>query len=429
MGTIRATARQTRGPARASQADRGLSSEVRKFLESAFHAFPWRVTVSDWTEHEYVLGLGGTNWCGKDLEVEIKTPGAARTLLRLNALGFIEHFLRGDVDLRGNLYFLTDLEYHADFRVSAWRAIPRLLADRTFQKISRARVNVKSHYDIPQEALNTYLDQAYLSYSCGMFENPGKLDVREAIRVGRGRSDRFDSLEKSMWRKFQDAVDFIDAADGETMLDIGCGYGGQLAVSLESRPATRVVGWTHSANQVREGRRLLREFDPQLWELHEGDYREETRVFDHVTSTGMISHVGPRGLVPYVRNIRARIRKGGRYLHHALMVPHQSFPIDLSVGIAFNKRYVWPGFHWFRLGDHVKALEENGFEVVRLQSLAPHYAKTTFCWYERMMQNEETMRRALGESSFRAWQVYLAGAVGGFLNGGIHVYRVYCRAK
>ena len=44
---------------------------------------------------------------------------------------------------------------------------------------------------------------------------------------------------------------------GETMLDIGCGYGGQLAVSLESRPATRVVGWTHSANQVREGLQLL----------------------------------------------------------------------------------------------------------------------------------------------------------------------------
>jgi hypothetical protein len=30
-----------------------------------------------------------------------------------------------------------------------------------------------------------------------------------------------------------------------------------------------------------------------------------------VASTGMVSHVGPRGLVPYVRNIRQRIRSRG----------------------------------------------------------------------------------------------------------------------
>ena len=35
----------------------------------------------------------------------------------------------------------------------------------------------------------------------------------------------------------------------------------------------------------------------------------------------------------------------------------------------------------------------------------------------------------MGESGFRAWQVYLSGGSQTLLNGSAHVYRVYCQAK
>ena len=152
------------------------------------------------------------------------------------------------------------------------------------------------------------------------------------------------------------------------------------------------------------------------------------RVYHHVTSTGMISHVGPRGLVPYVREVRRRILGGGRYLHHALMTRHSRWPLDANVGIAFNKRYVWPGFHWFTVGEHVRALEGNGFQVERLVNLTRHYAKTTTAWYERMMEHRDTMREFMDEATFRAWQVFLAGITGSYLNRDVHVYRLYCVA-
>ena len=77
--------------------------------------------------------------------------------------------------------------------------------------------------------------------------------VDELLRIGRGQSDDFDSLEKAQWRKFKDAVDFVSPENGETLLDVGCGYAGQLRVALESNPFGKVVGWTHSHNQVVEG--------------------------------------------------------------------------------------------------------------------------------------------------------------------------------
>ena len=70
---------------------------------------------------------------------------------------------------------------------------------------------------------------------------------RELTTPGHGRRDTFDSLEKAQWRKFKDAVDFIDPRSGETLLDVGCGYGGQLAVALELYSFGQVVGCTHLA--------------------------------------------------------------------------------------------------------------------------------------------------------------------------------------
>ena len=98
--------------------------------------------------------------------------------------------------------------------------------------------------------------------------------VEDLTTPGQGRHDTFDSLEKAKWRKFRDAVDFIDPRRGETLLDVGCGYGGQLVVALELHPFGKVVGCTHSQNQCVFGRQLLAAFDPGLWELRQADYRE-----------------------------------------------------------------------------------------------------------------------------------------------------------
>ena len=132
--------------------------------------------------------------------------------------------------------------------------------------------------------------------------------------------------------------------------------------------------------------------------------------------------------MPYVREVRRRIKRGGRYLHHALMRPYSPLPLDLAVGPAFNKRYVWPGFHWFTVGQHVRALESNGFKILRARNLSDHYAKTTMAWYERMMAGEDAMRRLLGDPTLRAWRIYLAGGTSGLQNNGVQVQRIYCQA-
>ena len=386
------------------------------------------MVIADWQGHEYPLGGDQPHWCGQPLGIQFNNERPIKDLLSLNGLGVLEGFVRGDVDITGNLYALPFLKQYLDLNLSPGRLLIALFRNRYVQTMERARVNVSSHYDIPQQVLELYLDRTYMSYSCGMFECPSRFDACELTTAGNGEHDTFDSLEKAQWRKFKDAVEFIDPSRGDTLLDVGCGYGGQLMVALESSAVEKVVGCTHSHNQATKGREWLSRFDSSKWELLEADYRADTRVFDHVASTGMISHVGPRGLVPYVRNVRQRIKPGGRYVHHALMTAYTPRLLDASPGVAFNKKYVWPGFHWFTLGDHVKALEQNGFQIVRAVNLSPHYAKTAAAWYERLIKHEAEVLGLVNRETYRAWQIYLAGCSGAFLSKDSHVYRLYCEA-
>ena len=404
------------------------ATRLHDFLSQSLSSFPWPIVVEDWEDRSYQVGGTREHWSGKPLGIHFNTASAGNDVLSLNGLGVLEGFVRGDVDLTGNLYALPFLKHYMNLNLSYPRLLVALFKNRFAQTVERARANVSSHYDIPQPVLDLYLDRTYMSYSCGMFGNPGNLEADEMKTIGVGEHDAFDSLEKAQWRKFKDAVDFIDPKPGETLLDVGCGYGGQLIVALESRPFGKVVGCTHSHNQAVVGRQWLERFDTDTWELREADYRTDDRVFDHVTSTGMISHVGPRGLVPYVRHVRRRIKTGGRYVHHALMTPYKWRPIDMSPGIAFNKKYVWPGFHWFSLGEHVKALEQNGFHLLRAVNLSAHYAKTAAAWYERLIEHESAALKFVNCETYRAWQVYLAGSSGSFLCKDSHVFRLYCEA-
>lgn len=402
-------------------------TKLYDFLSTGLGNFPWPVEIQYADGKKKTVGGSDQHWCGEPLRIHFHTKQGMDDVLTLNGMGVLDRFVRGEIDISGNLYSLTYLRKYFNLDLNMLQRIPGLIRNRLFQDMRRAKVNVQSHYDIPQGVLDQYLDKKYMSYSCAMFGAPESFKKSELVTAGSGKGDSFDSLEQAQWRKYNDALEFIQPGSGDTLLDVGCGYGGQLDVALEDYSFSKVVGCTHSQNQAEIGRKTLQKHSGS-WELRQADYREDSRVFNHITSTGMVSHVGPRGLAPYVRNIRSRIKSGGRYVHHALMTPFTNLPLDAEVGAAFNKKYVWPGFHWFTLGQHIKALEENGFVVDRATNLSPNYAKTTAAWYERFMSHLESIRNLIAEPTIRAWQIYLAGASGSFQSGTSHVYRVYCRA-
>ncbi|MDP1673110.1 MAG: class I SAM-dependent methyltransferase, partial [Burkholderiales bacterium] len=70
-----------------------------------------------------------------------------------------------------------------------------------------------------------------------------------------------------------------------------------------------------------------------------------------------------------------------------------------------------------------------GLEVVDVESLRRHYARTCREWADRLEAARERAEAIAGGRRARIWQIYLAGCAYGFAEGWINLYQVLaCRA-
>jgi cyclopropane-fatty-acyl-phospholipid synthase len=111
-------------------------------------------------------------------------------------------------------------------------------------------------------------------YSCAYFEN--------------GDED----LATAQLKKIDHILTKIDLQPGQTLLDIGCGWGA-LVIRAAQKFGARCVGVTLSQNQFDLARERVRAAGLQdRIEIRLQDYRDVTGQFDRITSVGMFEHVG-----------------------------------------------------------------------------------------------------------------------------------------
>ena len=65
-------------------------------------------------------------------------------------------------------------------------------------------------------------------------------------------------------------------------------------------------------------------------------------------------------------------------------------------------------------------------EVLDVESLRRHYARTCDAWSDKLEANRSTAETLVGERHYRIWQIYLAGCAYGFANSWMNLYQVLC---
>lgn len=66
-------------------------------------------------------------------------------------------------------------------------------------------------------------------------------------------------------------------------------------------------------------------------------------------------------------------------------------------------------------------ISEAGLEVVDVESLRLHYARTLEHWSQRLEHNLEAAARQVPEQALRIWRLYLAGCAYAFAHGWINI--------
>jgi cyclopropane-fatty-acyl-phospholipid synthase len=277
-----------------------------------------------------------------------------------------------------------------------------ILSGRRHSRERDARA-VRYHYDVGNEFFALFLDES-MTYSCAFFS--------------RGAA----TLEEAQRAKLDLVCTKLGLKEGETVLDVGCGWGSFAEYAAEHY-GVRVVGITLSKPQAEYARRRLKD----KADIRVMDYRDVAGEFpghfDAIASIGMVEHVGESRIDEYTRTLAGALKPGGRLLNHGIARLRLGDP---DAG-PFSERYVFPDGAPLHLSRIQLAMERAGFVTDHVEGFAADYAETLRHWLERLEARLEEAVRLAGPERVRVWRLYLRAARRGFENGFTSIYQVRAR--
>ncbi len=355
-------------------------------------------------------------WDGRRLEfspeprVTIRVPDrAALRYLRSPSLYSLGRaYVEGAIDIKGRAADIVNVGNALAASLGKGRSrLGELLRRATPHTRASDAAAIRYHYDVSNDFYAAWLDPGMV-YSCAYFEN--------------GNED----LATAQQKKIDHILRKIDLRPGQTLLDIGCGWGA-LALRAAEKFGARCIGVTLSENQAQLAReRVERAGLRGQVEIRLQDYRDVDGQFDRITSVGMFEHVGLQQLAGYFSRINQLLAPDGVAMNHGITTTNADNGATPYGGGAFIDQYVFPHGELAHLSTVVRAMQEGGLEVRDVENLRRHYAKTCALWTDNFESNAEQVRRLTDEKHFRIWHLYLAGCAYAFAHGRISLYQIVC---
>ncbi len=275
------------------------------------------------------------------------------------------------------------------------------MSTQTRERDARA---IAHHYDVSNEFYALFLDPLMV-YTCAYYREPeGTLEQAQA-----------DKLEL-VCRKLR-------LTPGESLLDIGCGWG-SLAIWAAQHHGVRAHGVTLSKAQAdyAAARITALGLDDRC-RVEYLDFRDvpTSARYDKIAAVGVIEHVGIPNYPAFFGRVHTMLNPGGLYLNHGITHGFHWRPTSHT---EFLTRYVFPNGDLAGLTETMVEMERARFEILDVECLRLHYARTCRHWVERLQAHADEARAIVGERTYRTWLLYLTCSVVAFETSSIGLYQV-----
>lgn len=269
---------------------------------------------------------------------------------------------------------------------------------------SRARRNIAYHYDLGNDFYAPWLD-ASMTYSSARFLAPGM------------------DLEAAQAAKLAAILDRTGAGAGDSLLEIGCGWGS--FAEAAARRGIAVHGITLSIEQrsYAEARLAAAGLPGASFTLT--DYRDVTGTYDAVASIEMVEAVGRDYWPAYLDAVASALKPGGRAAIQLITIDDAIFDA-YARNVDFIQAYIFPGGLLIAEREFRALAEARGLAWREREAFGQDYAETLRQWRARFdaAVSANRLPSEFDSSFIDLWRYYLMYCEGGFRGGGIDVIQV-----
>jgi len=325
------------------------------------------------------------------VQFHFKTAGAQWNTICFGHIGMLESYFAQTLEIEGDLSQAFAVGFESGFDRAPTPLVWLRNQWHEFRygngSIEQARINARFHYGLGADFYGYWLDMPLMMYTCAYWK-PGTRTVEEAQR-----------------NKIDHVCDKIGLKPGDSVVDIGCGFGGFMFRAWERHGAhmsgvnttPEQVEWLHG--QI-EQKGLSDKVDVRV-----ADFREVHAQFDKVVSIGVLEHAGRDQLYPVVQAHADFLKPGGLGMLH--FIGH----VGVRDTEFYIRKHVFPGGWIPSLSQTISAMEACGLEIVDIENLRRHYALTLDAWTERFDRNWEKIQaldpKRFDERFRRVWRTYL----------------------
>jgi cyclopropane-fatty-acyl-phospholipid synthase len=327
-------------------------------------------------------------------DLQVHNPALFNKLLRHGSLALGNSYVKGDWDceqLDELINRLLQANGHQPLsKRLKLQSLAELARERWFnpQSLHQAFVVGQRHYDIDPRVYAAMLDPQMV-YSCGYW--------RQA-----------DNLNTAQEHKLRLICEKLQLEPGQTLLDIGCGWG-SLAAYAARNYGVNVMGITVSSRQADYIREYLGNLPIKVALC---DYRRLPQLvnepFDRIASIGMFEHVGPRNHSQFHHAMNQMLHSDGLALVQTIGSDRTTYRTD-----AWIDTHIFPGGRLPSATQFCRGFESH-FLLEDLENFGQDYDLTLMAWWQNFNAAWPALQHDIHYEFYRFWRYYLLSCAGFF---------------